>query len=156
MTVAAALSALALTGFCLALAHSDWRRFRLPDRLTLALGGSGLLSSAVLDLSAIPDRLIGSVLGFASFDLIARLYRRVRRREGLGMGDAKLMAAAGTWVGWQGLGSVVFLGSLTALAGTLLIAKLRGRNLDATLRVPLGAYLCIGLWITWVLGPLTI
>lgn len=150
-------TALAATGvlsaLCFALAVSDFRRYLLPDALTAALGLSGLAFAAAIDPASLPDRLIGAALGFAAFDLVARLYRHFRGREGLGMGDAKLMAAAGAWVGWQGLPSVVLVGSLIALAATLLAAKLRDRPLSATTRVPLGLYLSVGLWATWLFGP---
>jgi len=154
MTVPEIAAILVLTILSAALAASDFVRYRLPDILTLALGLSGLGFAALLNPQALPHRLIGVAAGFAAFEVIARAYVWLRGREGLGRGDAKLMAAAGAWVGWQQLASVVFAGSLVALAGTLLVAKLRSRDLSASTRVPLGAYLCIGLWVTWVFGPI--
>lgn len=156
MTHAAFAAIAVLTGFCLALAVSDLRSYVLPDRLTFGLGVCGLGFAVILDPSGLPDRLIGAVAGFAVFEAVALLYRRFRGREGLGQGDSKLMAAAGTWVGWHGLPSVVLVGSLIALAGTLLTEKLYSRDISATTRIPLGAYLSIGLWTTWILGPISI
>lgn len=154
MSPTAWAAAAVLTGLCVGLALSDLRRYRLPDALTATLGATGLGFAALIDMAALPDRLIGAVAGFAVFELIARLYRHFRGREGLGLGDSKLMAAAGAWVGWQGLASVVLVGSLVALAGTLVAVKLRDRALSARTRVPLGAYLALGLWVTWIFGPI--
>jgi len=155
MSAWAITAALVLSGLCLALAASDLRRYLLPDALTLALGVSGLGFAALLQRSAITDHMIGVIVGFAAFEIIARGYRLLRGRDGLGGGDAKLMAAAGAWVGWQGLTSVVLVGSMAALAATLLVEKLHGRDLSGTTRIPLGAYLSVGIWITWIIGPLS-
>lgn len=155
MTGWTAAAALVLTALCGALAVSDLRRYLLPDVLTLALGLAGLGFAAVLDSGGMADRLIGVAVGYAVFDLIARLYRHFRGREGLGAGDAKLMAAGGAWVGWQGLASVVLVGTMAALAVTLVVAKIRGGDLGGATRVPLGAYLSAGIWLTWIMGPLS-
>jgi leader peptidase (prepilin peptidase)/N-methyltransferase len=149
-------AAATLSGLSLALAWSDLRSFRLPHALTFALAASGLLFITALDPGRLTDHVLGLVLGFVSFELIAWGYRRVRGREGLGGGDARLMAGAGAWVGWQGLPSTVLVGALAALTVTLVVAALRGNGLSAAAPVPLGAYLALGLWVTWLFGPLTI
>lgn len=156
MSGATLAAAAVLSVLCGALAASDLRRYRLPDRLTLALGITGLGFAALLDRTAVPDRVIGAALGYAAFALIAAGYRHVRGRDGLGAGDAKLMAGGGAWVGWQGLPSVVLVGAVAALAATLVLAKLRRRDLAPTTRVPLGAYLAAGIWVTWALGPISL
>jgi leader peptidase (prepilin peptidase)/N-methyltransferase len=66
------------------------------------------------------------------------------------------MAGAGAWVGWLGLPSVVLIGTLIALSATLAVTKLRGDSLSTSARVPLGAYLAAGLWLTWVFGPIAV
>lgn len=137
----------------LALAVIDWRHFLLPDKLVLPLVPAGLAVAAWLDPSALADHLIGAVTGLVVLTLIARTYRRLRGRDGLGFGDAKLLAAAGAWVGWQGLPSVLLLGSLLGLAGTLALHVGR-RPLGATARISFGSYLCLGLWLVWLYGPI--
>lgn len=145
-----------LTALALALVWNDLRHFLLPNVLTALLLVAGLGFTALLDRGYFTDRLIGIVAGFASFEAVRLGYRRLRGRDGLGAGDVKLMAAAGAWVGWQGLPSVVLIGTLTALAVTLAAAKLKDGNLGATTRVPLGAFLATGLWVTWLVGPIAI
>jgi leader peptidase (prepilin peptidase)/N-methyltransferase len=73
----------------------------------------------------------------------------------MGLGDAKLLAAAGAWVSWQGLPSVLVVASLSALA-VVLVRSWRNGKLDPVQHVAFGAYLAVGLWIIWLYGPLTV
>lgn len=143
----------ALGWVLLALAVIDWRHFLLPDSLVLPLVPAGLAVAAWLAPSALADHLIGAVAGLAVLSAVAWTYRHLRGREGMGFGDAKLLGAAGAWVGWQGLPSVLLLGALLALAVTLLTHAGR-RPLGATTRVSFGSFLCLGLWLVWLYGPL--
>ncbi len=77
----------------------DLQSRRLPDWLTLPLLVLGLALTSVLDPSNFPFHLLAALLGFLSFYLIATFYRRVRGFDGLGLGDAKLLAAAGARLG---------------------------------------------------------
>lgn len=138
----------------LALAALDLRYFLLPDFLTLPLLVAGLLANALLDRISPSAHLIGAVAGYVFVRLLRLAYRKLRSREGMGLGDAKLLAAAGAWVSWSGLPSVVALAALAALVVVLLLS-LRRRRLDPHQHVPFGAFLCAGLWIVWLYGPLT-
>ena len=138
----------------LALAATDMKYFLLPDFLTLPLTAAGLLATTVLDDTSFRDHAVGAVLGYAFVRLLRFAYRNIRGREGMGLGDAKLLAAAGAWVSWQGLPSVVVLASFLGLAGVL-VQHMRGRRFDPVQHVPFGAFLSAGLWLVWLYGPLT-
>jgi leader peptidase (prepilin peptidase)/N-methyltransferase len=135
----------------IALAAIDARHQLLPDFLTLPLIPAGLAVAAAAG-SVPTGNIVGAAGGFAFVMAVRQAYWMVRRREGIGIGDAKLLAAAGAWLSWQGLPSVV----LIAACGGLALALLRhGRNgifLDEP--VPFGAYLCFGMWIVWLYGPI--
>ncbi len=103
----------------LALGLIDLRHLVLPDVLTLPLAAAGLVVAWFAAPDAVLDDAAGAVGGFAVFTLVAWGYRRWRGRDGLGAGDAKLLAALGAWVGRPGLPSVVLLASLAALAMAL-------------------------------------
>jgi leader peptidase (prepilin peptidase) / N-methyltransferase len=137
----------------LTLATIDARVFLLPDVLTLPLIPAGLAVNAALDRAVPTDQVIGAVAGYLFVIVIRVAYRRLRGREGIGMGDAKLLAAAGAWVSWQGLPSVIAIAAFTGLAMSLLAAA-RGTSLSLTDRVPFGTFLCLGTWIVWFYGPL--
>lgn len=139
----------------LALAAIDHRHYILPDVQTLPLIPAGLTVAFLVDPAKLPDHLIGAVAGFAGFALIAWAYRRLRGRDGLGLGDAKLLAAGGAWLGWQALPSVVVIAAGTALA-VALAARLAGGKLQATTRIAFGPYLALGIWLVWLYGPLIV
>jgi len=82
----------------LVLAVIDWRDFWLPDRLTVLRALDGLVMALWLRVGAFIDHAIGAVAGLLFLGLVAWGYRRLRGREGLGLGDAKLLAASGAWV----------------------------------------------------------
>lgn len=109
-----------LTGWCLLLlALIDAAHGRLPDILTLPLALAGLLACAAGAAPGLPAPLesaLAASLGFALFHGIDRLYRRWRGRAGLGLGDAKLLAALGAWLGLEALAHGVLLAALMALA----------------------------------------
>jgi leader peptidase (prepilin peptidase) / N-methyltransferase len=137
----------------LALAVIDARHFLLPDLLTLPLIAGGLLAAYIDDAASLVPHLFGAAIAYLFFAGVAILYRRLRGREGLGLGDAKLLAAGGAWVSWEGLPSVVLVGAAASLATVLILARRRGAvALDS--RLPFGPGLCLGIWVVWLYGPL--
>jgi len=136
----------------LALAVIDWREGILPDALTLPLIPLGLLAAYLTDVDRVWPHAVGAVAGFLVFALIRWGYRRFRGREGLGFGDVKLIAAAGAFVSWEGLPSVVLIAAILGLA--LAFARsLTGRGLALDDRLAFGPALCLGLWLVWLYGP---
>lgn len=143
---------LATTGLiaCLAgLAWIDTRSMRLPDILTLPLIVAGVLLN-VLVLGTPWASLVGAALGYGSFVAIEIGYRQLRGRDGLGRGDAKLMAAAGAWCGGWLLPLIILIGSVTALAFMLTRAMIRGETLDSTQAFPFGPWLALGFLAGWI------
>lgn len=137
----------------LALAAIDWRCFLLPDFLTLPLLGCGLLLWAVAQPAELASHAIGAAVGLAFILAVRWVYRRLRRREGIGLGDAKLLAASGAWVSWEGLPSVLLVASVAALASSLLRYK-RSGSISLVDPVSFGTFLCLGTWLVWLYGPL--
>lgn len=139
----------------LVLALIDQKHLRLPDVLTLPLIPLGLLATGWLAPERLPDHLIGALAGYGLLWVTARAYSALRRREGLGLGDAKLLAAGGAWVGWTGLPGILLIAATGALACTLLLRA--GRGMPARDEViPFGPWLAAGIWLTWLYGPLSI
>jgi len=135
----------------LALAVIDARTLLLPDRLTLGLLWVGLLANAAGYGGGVflPDAVFGAAAGYASLATVAWGYARLTGREGMGLGDAKLLAALGAWLGWMVLPLIVLLASLLALlVGGL--ALLRGRA-DRHTALPFGPFLALagGLAMIW-------
>ena len=133
----------------LTLAWIDVRCWLLPDSLTLPLIIAGLAAAAAFDPEGLTDRAFGAAAGYLGLRIVALIYRALRGRDGLGGGDAKLLAAAGAWVGLRALPQVVLL---AALAGLLAAACLRlsGIRLDAQSAIPFGPFLALAIWLVWL------
>lgn len=137
----------------LVLAVIDWRNHWLPDRLTFFTLATGLLFTYCISPSKLLDHVIGATAGMVLFVLIAWIYRAARGREGLGMGDAKLLGGIGAWVSWAGIPSVVLIAAVSALS-VALASRVTGTAVGMQDRVPLGAYLAGAAWLVWLYGPL--
>ena len=143
--------AVAIAGWMLlAMALVDLRHMILPDSLTLPLLAGGLVLAVVAG-HLLPDwpgptammAFAGAATGLGGFFLVRETYRRLRGREGLGLGDVKLMGAAGAWLGPEPLAHVLLIGALAGLA----TAFRRGVSLDSADAVPFGPALAFAFWI---------
>jgi len=140
----------ALGWWLLALGWIDAGHFRLPDALTLPLVLAGLAEAWWQAADTLTDRAIAAALGFVALWAVRAGYRRLRGREGLGLGDAKLLAAGGAWVGVAALPYVMLCGALLAL-GWAVVLRLRGTRLAGSLKLPFGPFLAAGIWLCWVI-----
>ncbi len=101
---------------CLAiLAIVDHRRNLLPDSVTLPLAGSGLLVNMHGALADFSTALTGLAAGYAAIRLLHDLQLAAGRSPGIGLGDAKLLAALGAWLGWPALPFLVMGGAMVML-----------------------------------------
>jgi leader peptidase (prepilin peptidase)/N-methyltransferase len=133
----------------LAAAWIDAEHFRLPDVLTLPLVLAGLLVTWLQQPAALYNHAAAAAAGYLGFRLVSAAYRALRHRQGLGQGDAKLLAAAGAWLGLAALPYVVFGAALAGIIFALLTA--RGR-LHATQRVAFGPALALAFFLLRLLG----
>jgi leader peptidase (prepilin peptidase)/N-methyltransferase len=136
----------------LALGWIDARYWLLPDRLTLPLILAGLAAAVLFDAEQLTDRALGAAFGYLSLLAIAALYRVLRGREGLGQGDAKLLAASGAWVGAAALPQVILLAAFSALAAAGCL-RLAGVRLGIHSALPFGPFLALATWLVWLFGP---
>ena len=141
-----------LAVFLLALSYIDLREFRLPDVLTFPLIGMGVLQSYLAD--ALIPALIGMAIGYGAFVMIAYAFKRLRGIDGLGRGDAKLLAAGGAWVGWMGLPMIVLIASLLGIiialfgvSGAKIRSDVPENEYDNW--VPFGPCLAVGIFAVW-------
>jgi leader peptidase (prepilin peptidase)/N-methyltransferase len=127
----------------------DLRHRILPNVITLPGIVVGLAFSAVLPPGWFAS-LIGAVVGGGVLFVIAEAYYRLRGVEGLGMGDVKMLAMIGAFLGWQLTLVTLVLASFSgSVVGVSLIASGRG-GLQAAL--PFGTFLAVGAVIAAVSG----
>ena len=134
-----------LVACLMALATIDLRDGLLPDAITLPLLWLGLAANSAATFADAQSAILGAVAGYLSFFVLDRTYAAVRKQQGLGGGDIKLLAALGAWFGWQALPGIVLLASLSGLAASLMMI-VAGRWRRAT-RIPFGPYLALAGWL---------
>ncbi|WP_299409630.1 prepilin peptidase [uncultured Roseobacter sp.] len=103
----------------------DISHLRIPDLANGLLVLSGLMIAAVTTGGWPISQLIGLTIGFAVFTGLGEVYFRRTGVDGLGLGDAKLLAAAGAWLGWAALPGLVALSALSALSYALILKRQR-------------------------------
>jgi leader peptidase (prepilin peptidase)/N-methyltransferase len=125
--VAVFLGDFALAMALLAAAFIDAEHMFLPDTITLGGTVFGLATPALRGLGW-SDVALGAAGGFLGVWLpFIVLYRAVRGRDGMGLGDAKLVMLAGAWFGWMGAAFALFAGALQATAAAGIILAVRGK-----------------------------
>lgn len=129
----------------------DLERLQLPDLLTLPLIATGLGWAFETGAPSPGSALIGAISGYAVFAGISRAYRHSQGRDGLGLGDAKLFAAAGAWLGWTALPFVALIASGAGLALVLAGSRLRKAS-EPPAQVAFGPFLAGAFWVVWLLG----
>jgi leader peptidase (prepilin peptidase)/N-methyltransferase len=135
----------------LAVAFIDLRTRIIPDVISLPGLVLGFLSSLVRDDITLWQSLIGLLAGGGCLFLVSWGYYLLTKREGMGMGDVKLMAMIGAFLGWQAIIFVILSSSfLGAVTGTFLMLKKRE---DSKLAIPFGPFLSLGALLYLFQGP---
>jgi leader peptidase (prepilin peptidase) / N-methyltransferase len=150
MQIASVFATAVLGSTLLVLSLIDIRTHRLPDSLTLPLAAIGLSLPFWME-AGLPFelRLVGTAIGFASLWAIAALFRRLRGYDGLGLGDAKLLGAAGAWLGPYALAPLMLIATCVALIA-IGGAVLAGQRVSARTAIPFGPFLCLGFFTMWM------
>jgi leader peptidase (prepilin peptidase)/N-methyltransferase len=128
----------------------DLEHHLLPNSITLPGTVVGLLFSFFTE-PGWKSSVAGAAIGGGVLFLIAEAYYRVRREEGLGMGDVKMLAMIGAFMGWQLTLVTLMMASLAgSVVGVVVIATRRGGMRYA---LPFGSFLALGAGIATAVGP---
>ena len=150
-----AVSALVLTFLVAAITVSDSRHFIIPDVFSLPAIPLGIVASWFISGNdggyVVIMGILGALLGGFSLYAIKVAYARLQGIEGLGLGDVKLFAAGGAWLGPESLAITLLLASLGALV-SVFISMVIARRRDFTRRtaVPFGAFIAPAIWLVWI------
>jgi leader peptidase (prepilin peptidase)/N-methyltransferase len=141
---------LIFTWILLAITFIDIEKQIVPDILSLSLLWLGLLISCFGAFTNSHDAILGAIFGYGFFWIINALFLLIRRKEGIGHGDFKLIAAAGAWLGWQILPFVIFCSSVLALlvGGTYLLITRKSHRVP----IPFAPFIVIAMWIGIIWG----
>lgn len=137
----------------------------LPDPLTGLLVASGLMAHSLglppADIR-LSDAVIGCIMGYGLLWVIAWLFKKLRRVDGMGRGDFAMSAGLGAWLGWQSIPMVWMVASLTGIFFALVNSprqkfdRLKSTPLNGTskpfmgIEIPFGPALTLGAIATWV------
>jgi len=135
-----------LSMFLLVIFFIDLKHYIIPNELTFPLMGIGFLKSfdPNLNTAIFPNfvnSLIGGVLGYSLIWSIIFFYKQIRNKEGMGLGDAKLLAVTGFWFGWISVPFVIFSSSIIALISV--IPSLMTKKRKMTSQIPFGPYIVL-------------
>jgi leader peptidase (prepilin peptidase)/N-methyltransferase len=126
----------------LALTFIDLDTQLLPDDLTLPLLWIGLIANAFGVFTDLRSAVLGAAGGYMILWSVYWAFRLIAKKEGMGFGDFKLLAAIGAWTGWQVLPvAIIVSAGLGAVIGSLVL-WLAKKGADT--RIPFGPYLALG------------
>jgi leader peptidase (prepilin peptidase)/N-methyltransferase len=134
----------------------------IPDVISLPGIGVGLLASTVLPGRSIIDSLLGAALGAGILAGLRKLWEVLRKVDAMGLGDVKLLAMIGAFLGWKSVLLTVMLSAFFGSVSGLLVMVLQKKGLNQ--EIPYGPFLALGAvlslgWgealIAWYLGHLS-
>lgn len=106
----------------------DFEHHLILDALSLPLVWLGLLINAFGYYTSPKDAILGAIFGYGLLWFFFHVYRFLAKKEAMGYGDFKLMAALGAWFGVAVLSQIIIISALTALVGALILMALRLRK----------------------------
>jgi len=123
----------------------DLKHFIIPNVITFPLMALGFFKSFDPNLSYLfpnyLNSLIGGAFGYGIIFSIIYFYKQVRKKEGMGLGDAKLFAVIGFWFGWISIPFIVFLSSVVALISVVPSLIMKSKQMSS--EIPFGPYIII-------------
>ena len=137
------LGALLYFSFAVLLAITDYMTGLLPDKLTLSMLWSGLIFHTMTYPDKLVDAIYGAVCGYLTLWVLFWGFFWLSKREGLGYGDFKLLAAIGAWNGWQSLPLVLVIASVTGIVAFIWLTVSQKQQ---TQQIPFGPFLVIAGW----------
>ena len=123
----------------------DFKHYIIPNVITFSMMSLGFIKSFVPDLHPMfpnyLNSLIGGIFGYGIIWSIIFFYKQVRKKEGMGLGDAKLLSAIGFWFGWFSIPFVIFLSSIIALLSVA--PSLINKSRKFSSQIPFGPYIIV-------------
>ena len=136
------VTTLILVALLIWISASDIAALRIPNLANALLIVSGIALAAICARGFPTPNVIGAVAGYAVFATVGEAYFRRKGVDGLGLGDAKLLAGIGAWLGWASLPSVVAVSALSALVYAVTLKRRK---------LAFGPWLCASVLLHWII-----
>ena len=114
----------------------------IPDVISLPGIGVGLVASLMIPQITLSNSITGILFGSGSLFLVSAYYEWLRKKEGMGLGDAKLLAMIGAFLGWKAVILTIFFSSLIGSITGIIMMLLKGK--DFKYAIPFGPFLSVG------------
>ncbi|HEV7517978.1 MAG TPA: A24 family peptidase, partial [Thermoanaerobaculia bacterium] len=145
------LAAILFCCLMIVLAAIDVEHMLLPDRITLPGIAVGLLLQLWIPWAGgLLGGALGALLGGGILLAISGAWYLLRGEEGMGLGDVKMLAMVGAFLGWKGVVVTLFVSTLTGAAVGLAVARRSGAGLKA--KLPFGAFLALAALLALFFG----
>lgn len=142
--------ALLFTYLLITLALIDLHHQILPDTLTLSALWIGLIANSFNFITHLNDAVWASIIGYSFLWMLAWIFLKLRKKQGMGHGDFKMLAMIGAWLGFYSMVNSLLLAILiSVVSGTIFIFY---RQEDWSKAIPFGPFLAIGAWISLLWG----
>jgi len=133
---------LAFSSALIVITFIDLEHMIVPDIISLPGIVFGILWNLSGGLNGLLASVGGILIGGGGLLIVAKTYKAIRRREGMGYGDVKLLAMIGSFFGWQGVLLALLIGSFAgAVVGVSVIIV---EKKDMKYAIPFGPFLSFG------------
>lgn len=146
----AVLAFVYLAGVLLVSVAFDLKRLIIPNACNAANLAGALIFATQSTKLALSSYILGGLIGGLGLLFLSIGFRALRGYDGLGIGDAKYMAGAGVWVGWQGLAPLLLTASVSALLWVA-VQHLRNGGFNSRTRIPFAPFLGAATLVIWLL-----
>ena len=131
----------------------DLKHFIIPNLITFPMMALGFIKSFDPNLNSIfPNyilSILGGLFGYGIIWSITFFYKQIKKKEGMGLGDAKLLSVIGFWFGLKAIPFVIFLSSTIALISV--IPDLIKKSKKMSSKIPFGPYIIVGTLVYLIL-----
>jgi leader peptidase (prepilin peptidase)/N-methyltransferase len=135
----------------------DLENFIIPDTLNFSIMSLALFKNFLPNFNTsliheINQSIIGGMVGYISIWLIIYLYKILKKIDGMGLGDAKLMAGIGFLFGWQSIPFVLFVSSILGLI--FVVPSLIKKQKNMRTEIPFGPFIILACLVYFAYGSL--
>lgn len=146
-----AFAAVLLTWVLIAIFFIDLKTQLIPDEITLTTLWLGLFLSLYYVFISPSQAILGAIVGYGILWIVASAFQLIRKKQGMGYGDFKMLGMLGAWLGPSMIINTLLIAVILGLGVALIL--LTTKKITAQRPIPFGPYLAIAGWLSLVFGP---